>query len=108
VPSQVRIISPKNSQQWGDLVRDVTDAGRWEEEIVYGGITSQERADKIRRALRTAAKKCGVGSKVYWNECDSPGRCKFGADCAFHTKFTFYDLDKARKYKAQQAAAAQK
>lgn len=102
MPSQVRIISPKNSAQWDDLVRSVTGGGRLRAEHTYGGITSNERADRVRRCIRTAAKKAGYASKVYWTECPAAGKCPFGSDCAYHCNFTLFDLEEGRQYKASQ------
>ena len=103
MPSQVRIISPKNSAQWDDLVRSVISAGKLRDEHTYGGITNNERADRVRRCIRTAAKKAGYASKVYWTECDAAGKCAFGADCAYHCNFALFDLQEGREYKAKMA-----
>ena len=106
MPSQVRIISKRNSAQWDDLVRQVLDGGALEVEHDYFGVTTQARADEVRKKLRTAGRHHGVGSKVYYKECPSPGKCKTGgADCAYHVYYTIYDLEKARGYKAKQATA---
>lgn len=109
MPSQVRIISPRNSARWDDLVRDVIGRSAWREEHDYFGITNQDRADKVRRAIRTAAKHQGVSVKVYWNPCPAPGKCaNGGADCQYHVYYTIFDLDEARSYKAKQATAPRK
>lgn len=104
MPSQVRIIRERNSSQWDDLVRDAITRGAYGTEHDYFGITTQDRADKIRRAIRTAGGHLGVGRKVYWKECPTPGKCANGGpDCAFHVYYTIYDLDEARAFKVQQA-----
>ena len=105
MPSQVRIIRERNSAKWDDLVRDVIQRKAYGTEHDYFGVVNGDRADKIRRAIRTAGGHQGVGSKVYWKECPAPGRCANGGpDCKFHVYYTIYDLDEARKYKAQQAS----
>lgn len=99
MPSQVRIISPRNSREWDELVRAAPQGA----EHTYGGVVTQERADRVRRCIRTAAKHLGLGAKVYWQPCRSPGKCPFGADCGWHVSYTLYDLDAAREYKSRQA-----
>ena|SRR5215472_15336035 len=109
MPSQVRIIRERNSAKWDDLVRDLINRGAYGVENDYFGIATQDRADKIRRAIRTAGGHLGVGRKVYWKECPNPGRCKNGgSDCKFHVYYTIYDLDEAREYKVKQAAEPRK
>ena len=103
MPSKVRIIQQRNSRQWDELVDDVLARRALGTEHEYFGITDPERADKIRRALRTAAKRQQVGAKVYWKECQ--GCANGGADCRYHVYYTLYDMDVARRYKADQAAA---
>lgn len=103
MPSQVRIISPRNSSRWDDLVRDVLRGGQLGQEQDYFGCVSQERADQVRRALRTASKHQGAGSKVFWYKCPDPARCHGGAGCRYHVSWTIYDLDAARAYRASQS-----
>ena len=105
MPSQVRIISPKNSAEWDHLVRGLIQAGKLGQEQTYGGCTSEERADHVRRKIRTAARKQDVASRVFWKPCDKPGKCSFGADCTHHVYITLYDIEAGRQYKAKQAAA---
>lgn len=102
MPSKVRIISPKNSSQWDDLIRTAP----MKTEHTYGGIVNNERADKVRRSLRTAGRHLGVAVKAFWSECDQPGQCQFGDDCAFHVKYTVFSLDEARKVMAARAGQA--
>lgn len=105
MPSQVKIISARNSREWDDLVA-AAPAGV---EHIYGGIVTQERADKVRRAIRTASRRDGTStSKVFWKACDKPGRCPFGSDCAYHVSYTIFGIETAREYKAKQAAAARR
>lgn len=103
MPNQVRIISQRNSAKWDDIIGDLMRGNTWRAEQTYGGITNQDRADRVRRCLRTAAKHKGIAAKVYWNECDQPGKCMFGDDCAFHVKYSIFPLEEARNYKSQQA-----
>lgn len=102
MPSKVRIISPKNSSQWDDLVRGAP----LRKEHVYGGIVTNDRADKVRRSIRTAARHLGLASKVFWSECPDPAKCQFGTDCAFHVSYTTFDMEEARSYKARAAQQA--
>lgn len=103
MPSQVRIISPRNSAEWDHLVRGLIDGGKLGQEQTYGGIASEERADTVRKKIRTAARKADVASKVFWKPCDQPGKCGFGADCTHHVYITLYSMDAGREYKAKQA-----
>lgn len=103
MPSKVRIISPKNSAEWDHLVRGLIDGGTLGSEQTYGGCTSEERADHVRKKIRTAARKADVASKVFWKPCDKPGKCGFGADCTHHVYITLYSMDAGREYKAKQA-----
>ena len=106
MPSQVRIISKRNSRQWDELVQDIITRGAFGQEHDYFGITDPERADSVRRAIRTAGKHLGVGSKVFWHECT--GCENGGPECKFHVSYTVYSMEEARKYKAGQAESAQK
>lgn len=108
MPNQVRIISQRNALQWDDIIKALMDQNIWRTEQTYGGITTEERADKVRRCLRTAGRHKGVGSKVYYKPCDAPGKCKFGADCSYHVQYAIFDLEEARQYKTQQSASQQK
>lgn len=104
MPSQVRIISPRNSREWDELIA----AAPLGEENTYGGIAHQQRADEVRRKLRTAAKRrSDLGAKVFWYQCEAK-RCQFGDDCQYHVSYTIYPIDVARQYKAQQAAGARR
>ena len=101
MPSQVRIISQRNSAEWDQLVAGIITGGQVGTELPYGGITSEERADKVRQKIRTAARRADHGAKVYWKPCDKPGKCGFGADCTHHVYITLYDLEAARRYKSK-------
>lgn len=105
MPSQVRIISPKNSAEWDHLVRGLINDGKLGQEQIYGGCASEERADHVRRKIRTAARKQDVASKVFWKPCDKPGKCSFGADCTHHVYITLYPLADGQAYKVKQAQA---
>ncbi len=106
MPSQVRIISRPNSRQWDDII-DQAAKTNMRQENTYGGITNPERADEVRKKLRTAARHQNVASRVYWNECDGKGRCKFGNDCAYHVYYTVYPIEEGREYKRQQSGSKQ-
>ncbi len=106
--TQVRIISRRNSAEWDHLVSDVIERGALGIEHDYFGCTSQERADSVRRHIRTAARRAEHGAKVFWKECPTPGACANGGpSCTHHVYYTLYDMDVARQYKAQQAAQSQ-
>ena len=101
MPSQVRIISPRNSADWDALVRDVMTRNAYRVEHTYFGINGEDRADKVRRSLRTAAGHLGVAAKVFWYDCG--GCANGGADCTHHVSYTIYPLEDARAYKAGRA-----
>ena len=103
MPSQVRIISPKNSAEWDVLVRNLIDGGNLGQEQTYGGCKDEARADHVRRKIRTAARKQDVASKVFWKPCDKPGKCRFGPDCSHHVYITLFSMEAGREYKAKQA-----
>lgn len=103
MPSKVRIISERNSARWDEIIQSLMDAGAWEQEQTYFGIEDPARADSIRRAFKTAGRHKGVAVKSYWKECTG---CKDGGQqCRYHVHFTVYDMDKARAYRARQAAS---
>jgi len=104
MPSQVRIISRRNSPQWDDLVRSVAAALGVEHD--YFGCATEERADEVRKKIRTAARHQGHGCKAYYKPCPSPGACASGGPaCTHHVYFTLYPIEAAREYKAKQAGA---
>lgn len=97
MPSQVRIIRERNSAKWDDLVRDIIGRDALRQQHTYFGIVNNERADRVRRAIRTAAKHQGYASQVYWTECPDAGKCKLGgSDCAFHVNYTLFTLEEGR------------
>lgn len=105
MPSQVRIISRRNSPKWDDLVRAALRSLGVEHD--YFGVANADRADTVRKSIRTAARHQGHGAKVYYKECPQPGACQDGGpDCQYHVYYTLYDLDEARKYKASQSGKA--
>jgi hypothetical protein len=101
MPSKVRIISPRNSAEWDALVRDAMQRNAYRVEHDYFGIVTEERAEQVRKKLRTAAGHLGVGAKVFWTGCQ--GCSNGGTDCRYHVKYTLYPLEEARAYKQQQA-----
>jgi len=101
MPSQVRIISPRNSARWDTLIQGFIDAGAWKQQQTYFGCVSQDRADKVRRALRTAGKHLGISVYAFWTEC---GGCNDGGtECRYHVNFSIHTMEEAREYKARQA-----
>ena len=106
MPSKVRIISPRNSGEWDDIVRTLRDAGAWRERHTYFGLANQQRADSVRRKLRTAGKHLGISVDAFWSEC---GGCDNGGpECAYHVDFSIHTPEEARAYMAAKAAAAGK
>jgi hypothetical protein len=104
VPSQVRIISRRNSAEWDRLVRQAMNYGAYGVEHDYFGITNEARADTVRKSIRTAGRHQGIGSRVFYEPCPGPEGCQYGGpDCRFHVKYTIYPLEEARRYKAEQA-----
>lgn len=103
MPHQVRMpryISHRNSSSWDTIIQGIIGGGKWREENTYYGITTEERADEVRRKLRTAAKHQGAASKVFYYSC---GGCPDGgAECRHHVSFTLYPIEEARQYRAQQ------
>jgi hypothetical protein len=100
VPDKVRIIAGPRDETWDQFIADLATRG-YGHERQYVGIATEERADQVRRKLRTAGKHQGVAVKAYWREC---GGCEAGGpDCAYHVHYTIYDPAAARRYKARQA-----
>lgn len=101
MPHQVKIIRERNSAQWDTLIRDVIQRQHHGVEHDYFGCVSEARADRVRRALRTAGKHLGVSVKAYWKPCPAPGKCTAGGDgCSHHVYYTVYDMELARQYVA--------
>lgn len=106
MPSKVRIIAGTRNRAWDSYIKDAIDAGDWERERDYFGITNPERADEVRRRLRQAGRHLSVSVKAFWYGCDG---CKNGGpDCRYHVSYTIYDPAKARRYKAGQASQQQR
>lgn len=106
MPSQVRIIRERNSAQWDDLVADLVNRDALRQEHTYFGIANSGRADEVRRKIRTAAKRRGHASKVFWSECPDPGKCALGGDdCKFHVSYTLFTLDEGRANMAARSTA---
>ena len=101
MPSKVRIIAGPRNTAFDHYIEDVIGAGAWGVEHDYFGITNVERADYVRRKLRMAGRHMDppVAVKAYWKPCT--GCANGGPDCQFHVKFTVYDMDIARQYKAK-------
>ena len=106
MPGKVRIISGPRNVSFDHYIRQVIDDGGWEQERDYFGITTPERAEEIRKKLRTAGAHMDppVSVRAYWRECS--GCANGGAGCRFHVKFTVYDKAKARDWKERNSQAA--
>ena len=103
MPSKVRIISPRNSTEWDRLVRDTIARRGLRQEEIYGGLTTEEKANSVRRKIRTAARHEGYASWVRYIECPDPGSCRYDRDCAYHVVFRFFTIEEGREYKARQS-----
>jgi len=106
MPDRVRFIAGPRNTDWDDYIRRLVEERGYGHEREYVGVTTKERADEIRRRLRTAGRHLGVSVKVFWRECDG---CEHGGDeCAYHVLYTAYHPTDAAKYKTKQARAAQR
>jgi hypothetical protein len=83
---------------WDGFITDLIQVRGFGYERIYFGVTTQDRAEQIRRGLRNTRRHLHVAVKAFWEPCTGcePG----GADCRFHIRYTAYDLDDARAYKA--------
>lgn len=98
--TRVRIISQRDDS-WNHFISELVEEDGFGAERTYFGIGTRERAEEVRRKLRTAGKHHEVSVKAFWNECKG---CKEGGpDCRFHVKFSAYDPEDAKRYKAEQA-----
>lgn len=102
MPDQVRIISGPRDGSWDRFIQELVDQHGFGHEREYFGITTKERAEIVRRKLRTAGKNhLGVSIKAYWRECQG---CELGGDdCAYHVFYTAYHPAVARSYKQKQS-----
>lgn len=104
MPDRVRFIAGPRNTDWDDYVRRLVQERGYGHERQYVGITTRERADEIRRRLRTAGRHLGVAVKAFWQECEG---CEHGGEgCAFHVLYTAFHPDDARRYKARQTGRA--
>lgn len=106
MPHQVRIIAgPRNTSFDGHITELIQQEGYGAERI-YFGVTNQDRAEKIRRGMRQAGRHLGHSVKAFWEPCSG---CKNGGrDCRFHIRYSAYDPEEAKRYKAQQATKARR
>ena len=102
MPDQVRIISGPRDGSWDRFVQELVEERGFGHEREYFGCTTKERAEEVRRKLRTAGRNhLGVSMKVYWKECQG---CENGGDdCAYHVFYTAYHPAVARTYKQKQS-----
>jgi hypothetical protein len=99
MPGKTRIISGPRNTSFDHYIQDLIDRDAWETEHFYFGIADEERADFIRKKLRTAGTHMDprVAVKAFRVAC--PNGCDNGGpDCRWHVSFTVYDMDKARAY----------
>lgn len=101
MPQQVRIIAGPRDHSWDSFIADLVTSRGYGHEREYVGVVSEQRAEEIRRKLRTAGKHHGVSVRVFWKPCKG---CKSGgADCAYHVCYTAFDPAAARAWKARQS-----
>jgi hypothetical protein len=101
LPSQVRIISGPRDESWDRYILRLVRERGYGHEREYVGIADEQRAETVRKKLRTAARHQGVSAKVFWRPC---GGCEHGGPgCAYHVAYTVYDPAAARAYKGRQA-----
>lgn len=101
MPGKVRIIAGPRNTSFDHYIEDIIAEGRYEQEQDYFGIEDNDRADYVRRKLKTAGTHMDppVAVKAFWVPCT--GCANGGPSCRFHVKFTVYDMEKARSYKAR-------
>lgn len=102
MPDKVRIIQRKD-ERYDDYIRSLVNDHGFGHERVYAGVATKERADEIRRRLRTAGKHLGVAVKVFYELCPKRGRCGAGDGCVYHVRFSAFRNEDARAYKAGQS-----
>jgi hypothetical protein len=96
-----RIIAGPRDTSWDNFIAQLVTERGYGHEREYVGITTEDRADEVRRKLRTAGRHQGVSVKAFWRPCNG---CEHGGpDCAYHVHYTAYHPDAARRYKGQQA-----
>jgi hypothetical protein len=101
VPTQARIIAGPRDTSWDAYIRRLVDERGYGHEREYFGCTTRERADEVRRKLRTAGRHLGVSVRAFWRECT--GCAAGGDDCAYHVHYAVFHPEMARQYKARQA-----
>lgn len=107
MPSKARIIAGPRNVSFDHYIEDIIGRGAWGEDHEYFGITDPERADYVRRKLRTAGRHIEppVAVKAFWHEC--AGCNDGGPDCRYHVTFAVYDMETARQYKSKHQQIAQ-
>lgn len=89
---------------WDPFVQKLLAERGYGHEREYVGVTTQERADEVRRGLRRAGNHLGASMKVFWRQCT--GCADGGPECRYHVSFTAYDKEVARAYKQRAAQNA--
>jgi hypothetical protein len=104
MPSKVRIIS-KRDDSWNRFIADLVEEDGFGAERTYFGITTPERAEEVRRKIRTAGRHLEVSVKAFWQQCQG---CKEGGpECRYHVQFAAYDPAEAKAFMARKAKAAE-
>jgi hypothetical protein len=101
--TQARIIAGARDRNFDHYIADLVEGEGFGTQREYYGIENADRAEVVRRKLRTAGAHLGVSVKAFWGECG--GCANGGPSCRYHVYFTAYDPDAARAYKQKQAAA---
>jgi hypothetical protein len=101
--TQARIIAGSRDRNFDRYIQDLVDADGYGVQREYYGIENADRAEVVRRKLRTAGTHLGHSVKAFWGEC--AGCDNGGPSCRYHVYFTAYDTEAARAYKQKQAAA---
>lgn len=102
----VRIIAGPRNTAFDRFVADLVSEEGYGRERTYFGITTPDRAETVRRRMKSAGQHLGVAVKAYWSECS--GCANGGAGCRFHVLYTAYDMNDARAYRARMANTASK
>lgn len=98
--TKVRIIAGPRNTSFDDHIRKLVEEEGFGRERQYFGIEDPERAEVVRRRMRTAGQHLGVSIKAFWKECT--GCANGGPSCRFHVYYTAYDPAVARDYKSKQ------
>jgi hypothetical protein len=103
MPSKVRIIS-RRDDSFNHHIASLVEEDGFGAERTYFGIQTPERAEEVRRKMKTAGRHLEVSVKAYWRECE--GCPDGGPECRYHVQFSAYDPAEAKAFMARKAQAA--